>query len=399
MGVVESLGRTEIRHVAADGRWLLVIWGDGHQSRFHAIWLRFNCACEACGSTASGIRHLRLTDIPPDIAAASAALDAQGRLAISWAGDGHRTVFEPAWLRARCYSAKERDRRRFRPVLWGPEIIDDLPEIGYGAVCADAAGHLRMLELLRDYGFVVVRGVPPDAAETEKVTSLVGPLRVTNYGRIYDFISKPVPLVKGDTGVRLEPHTDEAYRHSPPGIMFFHVLAASGDGGGASIMVDGFAIAETFRAQDPQAFDLLSNVPQQFHRLLTDDRDFRAQARIFSLDFEGHVVGFRLLDRGAAPMDLPEDMIEPAYAALRTLLEMIYREQNQLCIALEAGDVLVFNNQRVMHGRTAFDRAGGGRHIRSCHVELDEFYSSLRMLYRHFGREEVDMVLPGGAAA
>ena len=30
---------------------------------------------------------------------------------------------------------------------------------------------------------------------------------------------------------------------------------------------------------------------------------------------------------------------------------------------------------------TAFDPAGSSRHIRSCHVDLDEFYSRLRILY------------------
>jgi len=45
------------------------------------------------------------------------------------------------------------------------------------------------------------------------------------------------------------------------------------------------------------------------------------------------------------------------------------------------GEMLVFNNQRLMHGRTAFDPANSKRHIRSCHVDLDEFYSRLRILY------------------
>ena len=42
----------------------------------------------------------------------------------------------------------------------------------------------------------------------------------------------------------------------------------------------------------------------------------------------------------------------------------------------------MFNNQRVMHGRTAFDPALSKRHIRSASVDLDEFYSRLRVLYR-----------------
>ena len=49
---------------------------------------------------------------------------------------------------------------------------------------------------------------------------------------------------------------------------------------------------------------------------------------------------------------------------------------------LQAGEVRVFNNQRPMHGRTAFDPASSRRHIRSCHVDLDEFYSRLRIIYR-----------------
>ena len=48
---------------------------------------------------------------------------------------------------------------------------------------------------------------------------------------------------------------------------------------------------------------------------------------------------------------------------------------------LAPGEVLVFNNQRLMHGRTAFDPSSGKRHIRSCSVDLDEFYSRLRILY------------------
>ena len=48
---------------------------------------------------------------------------------------------------------------------------------------------------------------------------------------------------------------------------------------------------------------------------------------------------------------------------------------------LRAGDMLVFNNQRLMRGRTAVNPGSSKRHIRSCHVDLDEFYSRLRILY------------------
>lgn len=397
MAAADAEGRNQILDVAVDGRRVTVGWGDGHESRFHAIWLRYNCECEACGATTSGIRHLKLTDIPADIEPASAALDGAGRLALAWPPDGHATVYDAAWLRAHCYSGAERARRRFAPRLWGPEIADALPEQDWDAVRGEA-GHLRMLEQVRDYGFAVIRGAPADTAATDAITDLVGVVRVTNYGSIYDFIAKPEPLVKGDTGARLEPHTDEPYRHWPPAITFFHVIEASADAGGRSIVVDGFRVGEQLRAREPAAFDLLSRVPQPFHRLLDGERDFRSSARIFSLDEGGAIAGFRLLDRATAPLDAHEDLIEPYFAALRALLERLYDEAEQLLITLTPGDVLIFNNQRVLHGRTAFDRVAGGRFIRSCHVDLDEFHSRLRMLQRRLGRDEVDTVLPVGAA-
>ena len=392
-------GRTEIRDVSRAGGRVRIAWGDGHESRFHAIWLRYNCDCEGCGATVTGIRPLRLTHVPADIAVAAAAIDDDGRLALDWP-DGHRTVFEAAWLRAHCYTAVERERRRFQPVLWGPEIAADPPSADYDAVRGDEAELLGMYEKIRDYGFVWLRGVPADVDETEKVTRLLGVMQITNYGGIYDFVSQPEARVYGDTGNKLEPHTDEPYRYWPPAITLFHLIKPSDDGGGHSILMDSFRLAGMLRSRDPEGFHLLSHLPQYFHRDVRDgEREFRCAARIFSLDFEGNVEGFRLLDRGAGPLDLPEDMIEPYYAALRGLLEIIYDEDEQLVLPLEAGDLLIFNNQRVMHGRTAFDRGEGGRHMRSCSVDLDEFHARLRMLSRRLGSESADIRMPVGPVA
>ncbi|MEE9598655.1 MAG: TauD/TfdA family dioxygenase [Acidiferrobacterales bacterium] len=78
--------------------------------------------------------------------------------------------------------------------------------------------------------------------------------------------------------------------------------------------------------------------------------------------------------------------------------KVVYDDKQQLKITTKPGDVLIFNNQRGMHGRTAFDATAAEQHMRSYHVELDEFYNSLGVLYRRFGREEADMNLPSGAA-
>jgi len=48
---------------------------------------------------------------------------------------------------------------------------------------------------------------------------------------------------------------------------------------------------------------------------------------------------------------------------------------------VHSGEMRVLINQRLKHGRTAFDPARSTRHIRSCHIDLDEFYSRLRIIY------------------
>ncbi len=83
-----------------------------------------------------------------------------------------------------------------------------------------------------------------------------------------------------------------------------------------------------------------------------------------------------------APVDAEIDDIEPFYDALRNFLERIYAGDGMITFKLQAGEMLVFNNQRLLHGRTAFDPGTGHRHVRSCSVDLDEFHSSLRMAYQ-----------------
>lgn len=378
------------------GDRVAVRWGDGHESRYHAIWLRHACQCAACGSYVSAIRSLRLTEIPEDIAAREARLDDDGSVAVAWANDGHVSRFDPAWLRRHCNGEGERARRRWRPLLWGREIEGRVPEADFAACRTDDAARLAMLEALRDRGFVLLRGVPADPACTEAVAALAGPLRVTNYGGIYDFTYKPDALVYGDLNVPLDPHTDEAYRHTPPAITCFHVIRSAASGG-ESTVTDGFRIGAMLRDGDPEAFRLLATWPFTFHRQLKG-LDFRVRAPVFSLDEEGGIAAIRHLDRAIGPADVPDPIVRPLYRALRKLQALLFDPDNRVTIAVASGEALFFDNRRVLHGRAGF-AAGGDRYMRSCHVEADEFHSRLRTLAAALGRDGADPGLPHGVAA
>ena len=134
MDAVVSNPRFAITGVDNCGDHVVVRWGDGHESRYHAVWLRHACRCEGCGTYLSGIRSLRLTEIPDDITAAGVRRERDGGVAVTWSNDGHRSRFDPAWLRARCSSAAERARRRWKAVLWGKEIEGCNMNLPHGAL-------------------------------------------------------------------------------------------------------------------------------------------------------------------------------------------------------------------------------------------------------------------------
>ena len=390
----ESSARHEIAGLAASDHALQVSWRDGHGSRFPSVWLLQACACPRCGATESAVRLTTLTDHPARPRIAAAVLR-EGAVEVDWGG-GHVSCFSPSWLRGHCLSPEERARRKPVPRLWGREMADRLPRMAYPAVAGNAGLHLTFLETLRDLGFVILQGVPKERSRTEEVASLVGKLRLTNYG-IFELESKAEPEIVGDMSVALQPHTDEPYRIEPPAITLFHVLAQA-EVGGDSTLTDGFRLAEVFRDRDPEAFELLSTRPARFHRVLKEGRAFDISAPIISRDRDGAVTGLRLLDRGMAPVDLPPAEVEPFYDALRSFLALLYGGEGRITVKLQAGEMLVFNNQRLLHGRTAFD-AASRRHVRSCHVDLDEFHSRLRVAYRALGREEAWMALGPGVRA
>jgi gamma-butyrobetaine dioxygenase len=60
----------------------------------------------------------------------------------------------------------------------------------------------------------------------------------------------------------------------------------------------------------------------------------------------------------------------------------------QLRTRLADGDLVVFDNQRILHGRTGFASARHPRHLRGCYLTRDSVYSETALLRRRIGSGE-----------
>ena len=378
-----------------------VTWSDAHESVFHYVWLRFNCACDICGDLDSGIGDVAMADIPEHVSPREARVDDAGRIHVVWNYDGHESRYEPDWLRAHCYSERARAARRHRPKLWDASFIDRLTHFDYEKAVRYDETRLALFEHLRDYGFALARGAPLTLKALETFSGLFGHPVVTDaLGRYYDLRTTRKKVYITDAPRAIPKHTDQCHRHAPLGLQVFHCLRTGGSGG-ETLLADAFEIARVLRESEPEAFEVLSTVPHQFYRHVEGRAAYYSEACIISVDYFGEVTGFRYANRQtSAPLDVPEHLVKPVHDGLRKLSALMRDPAFEIKFLLEPGDMLIFDNQRVVHGRTHYDDTSGARHLRTIETSREEFHNRLRLLMVKLERPEPrNLKLPRGALA
>jgi gamma-butyrobetaine dioxygenase len=368
-----------IRSIEASKDALAVTWQKGSTSRFPFIWLRDNCRCAKCRDPRNGQRLFDTLDLPAEPKPAETRLDSEA-VAIRWAGEDHDSRYAGAWLVAHDLSPQARVKRRSRHRLWGAEIANDLPQADWPEVLAKPAEELRLLSGLADYGFALLHKVPVEKGQVASVGDRLGHVRVTNYGQLFDVVSMPNPNNLAFTAVGLGVHTDNPYRDPTPGLQLLHCLEA-GAPGGDTLLVDGFRAAAELRRRHPEDFEILARLPLPFH-FADAKADLRAATPMISTDFEGNVTAVHFNNRSMTALDLPEEDIASWYRAYRRFAAIMREPAGELRIRLSPGDLIIMENNRALHGRTAFDPNLGRRHLQGCYVDKDGVESRRRVLER-----------------
>ena len=217
-------------------------------------------------------------------------------------------------------------------------------------------------------------GVEP--ATVLEIGNTIGFVRETNYGSFFDVVAEPDPVNLAFTTLGLAAHTDNPYRDPCPTVQLLHCLAAARDGG-ASRFVDGFAAAECLRDEDPAVFQTLTTTDVTF-RFRGRGVDLRARRPLIELDGDGEVRAVSVNNRSMEP--LPVDRADTAafYSAYRAFVDLLDRDDSAIEITLQPGELVAFDNRRVLHGRRAF-HATERRHLQGCYIDIDTIYSTARL--------------------
>ncbi len=356
---------------------LLITWADGAIATYPAIWLRDNCPSAFHPQTRERVLDLLTLDPSPVLLSA----DHTGETITLHYADGHTSPMPTALLSANRPGHPAADPADIAPQLWRADLTaTGIPRFPAAALLADNAALNTWMRETARYGLSIVDGLADHINAGVEVAKRIGFLRETNFGTTFEVVNRPDPNNLAYTAVTLPLHSDLPNQEVPPGYQFLHCLANEARGGG-SLFADGFALAEDVRAQDPEAFRLLSETPIPF-RFHDHEADIRVHAPVIQLNRHGQVTEVRYNAHIAATFDMPAHIMPAYYRAYRAMMVKTRDARYQLTFKLAAGEMVVFDNRRILHGRESFDPATGFRHLHGCYVDRGEFASRLRLLAR-----------------
>lgn len=325
------------------------------------------------------------------------------------------TLYDLGWLWRCRYDDDAFRERRLATEVTPANCIRRGTELQRVKYDLSESARWNMLQAIFDDGAVLVTGVQYDHDATGE--PLVGTLGRAlsggdlSHGQLYDDVfhvrTAPNAHNLAYTNVALAPHQDLAYYESKPGLQLLHCVSNRGVHGGESLLIDALAAAHAFRGIAPDLYQVLLDCEATFLKQRKGADMVYRRPHIMQ-DSEGVVVAVHWSPPFMGPACVPCDRMDDYFVALsafeRLLNKLLPREarllpslspsqEKVLCdYAMEStweqrlneGEVLVFNNQRMLHGRQSFDMKGdtSGRHLVGCYTNLDDTLNQYRLLRR-----------------
>ncbi|ORX61493.1 Clavaminate synthase-like protein [Hesseltinella vesiculosa] len=358
------------------------------------VWLRDNCPCPACVHPDSRQKLHSSADVPVDIQPRSVTLE-KDCLVVEWdqsllydqasANTPHVSRYPLPYLR-RYASSKAMRAFRFEDLhhqTWAAKDYQ-LNWVSYHDYMNTDAGLHRVVQQLYHDGLVFLNDVPTEDTGVTTVAERIGPVQETFYGRDFDVKSVTKSVNIAYTSLYLGYHMDLMYLDGPPGVQLLHSLKNSVTGG-SSIFVDSFRAVDTLKQQWPEDYAVLCNTPVTFHYINNGHHMYYRRPTIVAEDTNGEQTTWGMHVNYAPQFQGPMDHLTPQemkrfYQAFQRFAQVIEDPSLRYQITLQPGQLVMFANRRVLHGRTQFDATSGERHLKGTYLTLDSLKDKLRVL-------------------
>lgn len=392
--VVSTLSeRTTITSVSYNKDTVDVQFADDSSFRFHTMWLRDACRDDEFVKTAAGEKILHKTLLVEGIDgvhAIDASIGEGNRLEVQLANN-QKCSFDPEMLRAYAPTVAKvltkqtivsdvKDPLRWlRPYtgipgapapknldLWtATSGVDTLPLMSYEEAMTPA-GNLKLLRhLLSGAGCCKISKAPNPGEEGlhEFADYVCNGLQKDPSRDEANWVirrKETAASVSYNPKTRLNNHSDQSLpNHGIPAIFLLMHYAA---GWGANTFVDAFAAAEALREKDLEAFELLTKYGNDQERDLLASRQDAVQSHTASLcltsanpmiqlDGHGNIKRVQYNEVFRVPSTVPYDKFKDWYAAYLKFAGMLESNEFEREVPMAAGDFMIMNNWRVLHGR------------------------------------------------
>ncbi|WP_137156542.1 TauD/TfdA family dioxygenase [Rhizobium sp. FKL33] len=348
---------------------------DGTVAYFNNYWLRDNCPTSFDSQTRERTFDIFHEADAPKPAKATIQDEA---LVIEWAGSGHVSRHALSFLALYAKGEKRHDPADLPRRAWYSDHYPAIARFSQPALKADKALVAQWIEAMLVEGVAIITDMPDSNEGLDDLVKLMGHVRPTFFGEYFDVRTHIKPTNLAYTAKALEMHTDTPAEDEAPGVQFLHCRANSVSGG-QNLFLDGVAVANDLKKEFPEDFALLSGTDIPYY-CEHDHYDMRSRQRVIELDQHGEVSGVTISQHMADIFDLPQDFLDTYYPAFCRFGRMLQSDKYLMRFRLEATECIVFDNHRIVHGRSAYSATEGDRYLRGCYADRGEMRSTYRAL-------------------
>eukprot|EP01084_Bolivina_argentea_P215929 366695_1 len=380
-------------HVENNTDYLKINWSDGLQSSYPSIYLRDNCLNTKTENGQRIFETHELDDFQFKINDYSIDKITE-KLNIKW-NDQLTQHFDADWLfnnSCNTIHRKQRTQQLNNKITHWDNTFHLNVTCNYSEIKKQHI-QIEIYKQLREFGVCLINNGPAkEIYDTNNdppvinVGNTLGYVRQTNYGKYFNVMTMP----KTDkdcnhlayTSAGLSGHTDNPYRNPTPGIQLLHCIKqSSGINNGNTQLIDGFRIVDELRNKYTKEFELLSTIKRPF--TYYDSKIghlFHKQRAVINIDENDDVESIYFNNRSASCVNwnIEENIIEPYYKAWKLFGDLMQK----YCVEfkLEPGQIVIFNNNRILHGRNKYVDDNSGdckRLLQGCYIDCDTVWARL----------------------